>query len=217
MRALIRFSKTGPARFISHLDLLRGMQRALRRAGLPVAYSQGFNPHMILSFATALSLGYESVCEVMDLKLQKDMRAQDVLSALNAALPPGLAALEARMVADGAPSLTPRIRFASYEARVPCDMRAKIADFLALPSCTAEKRGKKGTREVDIRPLVCALSQEEDGLVHMTLAHSAEQALNPELLLSAMGVQGPCRILRTGLHTLEGGNMTNVLDGDCAL
>ena len=73
MRIIAVFHKIDGARHISHLDLMRAVQRALRRAGLPVRYSKGFNPHMVLSFASALSLGFTSVGEVMDVAMEEEV------------------------------------------------------------------------------------------------------------------------------------------------
>ena len=89
MRLIARLTKLEPVRFVSHLDILRLLQRAFRRAGVPLSYSQGFNPHPLLSFATALSTGYTSGAEWIDVKLDKDMDTDDFLLSVNAALPVG--------------------------------------------------------------------------------------------------------------------------------
>lgn len=89
------FSKTGRAVYISHLDLNRAMIRAVRRAALPIWYTEGFNRHPYVTFAAPLSLGYEGLHETMDLRLEEDMPMEELTSRLNAVLPEGLAALSA--------------------------------------------------------------------------------------------------------------------------
>ena len=86
----IAFEKRGRVRYISHLDLNRCMLRAVRRSGLPAWYTEGFHPHMYLMFPLALSLGTESICEVMDIRLTEEVPAEEISDRLNAALPEGL-------------------------------------------------------------------------------------------------------------------------------
>ena len=89
------FSKTGRAKFISHLDLTRAMTRVVRRAAIPLWYTEGFNRHPYLTFAAPLSLGYEGLRETMDLRLEEEMSMEELVSRLNEALPEGLTALSA--------------------------------------------------------------------------------------------------------------------------
>ena len=91
----IRFSKTGRAKYISHLDLNRAMIRALRRAEIPLWYTEGFNRHPYVTFAAPLSLGYEGLRECMDFRLEEDMPMEELVSRLNAVMPEGLTVLEA--------------------------------------------------------------------------------------------------------------------------
>ena len=104
MRALIRFGKQPRLRFISHLDLQRFFQRAVNRTGLPIAYTQGFNPHPIMSFGSALALGWTSEYEVIDIKLSAPMGRKRTEDAVRAALPEDLPVLEVRMVEDKHPA-----------------------------------------------------------------------------------------------------------------
>lgn len=91
----IRFSKTGRAKYISHLDLNRAMIRALRRAEIPLWYTEGFNRHPYVTFAAPLSQGYEGLRECMDFRLEEDMPMEELVSRLNAVMPEGLTVLEA--------------------------------------------------------------------------------------------------------------------------
>ena len=98
MRAMIRFGKQPRLRFISHLDLQRFFQRAVNRTGLPIAWSQGFNPHPVMSFGSALALGWTSEYEVIDIKLSAPMGRKRTEDAIRAALPEDMPVLEVRMI-----------------------------------------------------------------------------------------------------------------------
>ena len=104
MRIGLEFAKTGAARYISHLDLQRAFSRAIRRSGLPVKLSEGFNPHYVVSFASALALGMESLCECVEMALAKNVTAEEFLLRMAKALPPGLEARRAVVLAEGAPA-----------------------------------------------------------------------------------------------------------------
>ena len=194
----VRFAKLGRAKYISHLDLIRCFQRAVCRAGLPAAYSAGFHPHMQTSFAATLPLGFTSTAEVMELSLSEPVPPEEVLSRLNAALPPDIRILEA-----GAPQHTFReLAYATYTVELPCgepEALAKQFDaFLAQPEILVQKRSKKGMREVDSQQLV----------LHLCLPSGSSSSLNPMLLLHALEdfVQIPLRtprICRTALLTAE--------------
>lgn len=218
MRVILQFEKTGPAKYISHLDVLRAMQRALRRARVPVAYSQGFNPHMLLSFATALSLGQQSRAELLDMKLTRMVDLPQMLKDLNAAFPTGFYAPRARAADDGEPKLTKRMKWASYHITTEQPCGAQAAAFLQKERCVVEKRGKKGVREVDIRPMVRSLAWDEsDGALTAMLTCCDSIALSPELLLAAMEIQGPAQVTRTGLYGQRDDELIDLFDGGSVL
>ncbi len=155
------FEKTGSAKYISHLDLNRCMQRAIRRAGLPAWYTEGFHPHMYLMFALALSLGAESMCETMDFRLTKELPAEEVMARLNAALPEGL-----KVHAVCTPKYAAAdIGSAIYRVELECGDVAALAaswtEFTAQPEILVEKKTKRGRKEVNIAPMITVLSAEE--------------------------------------------------------
>src|SRR5512138_2246671 len=115
MRARITFSKSGPLRYIGHLDLQTLWERAARRAGLPLAYSQGFHPQPKITFASALPLGFSSRAEVMDIRLQADVALDELPRRLAGALPAGIDVLAVRQVDDAEPALQTQVRSAEYE------------------------------------------------------------------------------------------------------
>lgn len=150
----------GPeARFISHLDLARAMERALRRARVPVAYSEGFNPHPRLAFASALAVGATSEGEVLEVHLREPLPADKFHQVLNEQLPPGLHVALVRQA--GGPGLAESLDWAAYRLQVeaagsgPVDWQGLTDAFLSRPGVHVERQGKEGkTRDVDVRALV---------------------------------------------------------------
>ena len=108
----------GRGRYISHLDLQRAFSRAIRRSGLPVKLSEGFNPHYVVSFASALAVGMESVAECVEMALSRDVALDEYLMRMARALPPGLEARRAVKLPQGAPKLMAALRFAEYTVEV---------------------------------------------------------------------------------------------------
>ncbi len=180
-------------RFVSHLDILRLLQRAFRRAEIPLGYSQGFNPHPLLSFATALSTGYTSDAEWIDVKLDGDMDTARFISSVNAALPSGFEFKEAYAVEDRLPSLTALLESAEYRITFSADTDAnelkKELTALLAGEIIVEKRTKGGLKNVDIRPQVIEANvTEEAGRAVLTVKGvlNASGSLNIELLMGAL-------------------------------
>lgn len=177
----MRFAKTGRARYISHLDLIRCFQRAVCRAKLPAAYSEGFHPHMQTSFATTLPLGFFSTAEQMDLELTEELPCDAVMERLNAVLPEGIRILEAwkGMLAFK------KLAYANYTVQIPSESSGELYDsfcvFAAQPEILTEKRTKKGgTKEVDLKPML-----------EVTGAESLPDALELRLCLPAGSTANP--------------------------
>lgn len=209
MRMIAEFEKCGPASFISHLDLQRVVGRALRRAKLPISYSQGFNPHPLLSFASALPVGCESVCEIMDVTMEEEVSGEAYKQSLNAVLPRGLAVTRAKLVGDGVPSPMAIIGQAVYRSVFDRDVSEQVANFVAAEEVTAIKKSKKKEQEVNIRPMVYHMEMVE-GAVVVRVRHDNAVSLKPGLLFSAMGL-GEHPALRIELLTAEGKNLFDEL------
>lgn len=186
----IFFEKTGRAKYTSHLDTMRTLTRALRRSGLPVWYTEGFNPHLYMTFALPVALGVESRCESFDLRMTREIGSDEVLETLNHSLPPGF-----RAVSAAPPVMDPgRIAWADYEIRLIYEgadiagIHGKLGAFLAQPVVEAPKRTKKGEKMIDLRPLVQVLEagSDRDTLV-LRLRLAAGNAVNiaPSLFLKA--------------------------------
>lgn len=215
MKAIVVFEKGARLRFIGHLDLLRFMQRALTRSDLPVCYSQGFNPHLLLSFAAPLSVGLAGRREVMDVPLSAPMEGPLFTDRLNAVLPSGVRILSARLVGDEHPSSMALCGAAQYEAQPqkPCpELNEALKSFLELPEIPFLKKTKSGLKTLDLKPLIYNLFWKE-GRLQMTLALSEAGTAKPDELLRALcahaQVESPgfdiarTRLLTAGLSPLE--------------
>ena len=207
MRALIRFGKQPRLRFISHLDLQRFFQRAVNRTGLPIAYSQGFNPHPVISFGSALALGWTSEYEVIDIKLSAPMGRKRTEDAIRAALPEDLPVLEVRMIDDKHPAPMALVKMSDYTVRLEGEgapaLVGQIPEFLAREEVLAVKKTKSGEKQINARPLVVSLEPLQDGF-KARLMLTERQSIKPDLLVALLsdmaGVEPPeARIHRTVL------------------
>lgn len=185
------FTKLGRAKYISHLDSNRCWQRSIKRSGLPVWYTEGFNPHMYLTFPLPLSLGYESKYECVDLRLLEDLSDEEVVERLNESLP-----LDIRVFACAEPVMDQKeITWADYDIFLCCENAAALSEELAAyfeqEQILVQKKTKKGFKEVDLKPHFTVLKQEvktqaegEEG-VALTLRCTTgiEVNINPSLLL----------------------------------
>lgn len=201
------FSKTGRARFISHLDLNRTMTRAVRRAGIPLWYTEGFNRHPYLTFTAPLSLGYEGLAEIMEIRLEEDMPSDELVSKLQAVMPEGLCVFEAFEAQRKAGEL----KSAAYTLHFACPADP-VRELLAQPSILVEKFSKKKVlKTVDIAPAFAGAVVEdaENGCkMTVTLPCGGEGTVNPSLFVTALkqklGEDIPCHVVRTALFGPDG-------------
>ena len=204
MRMIAEFEKMGRMSWFSHLDLQNTMQRALRRAQLPVAYSQGFNPHVLISFATALSVGCQSRGEVMEVEMAGEISPEEFAEKLNACLPDGLKVRRCAPVPDSAPALMAKVAEAGYDITAPnADLTQAVEAFLKAEEVMVEKRSKTKTRLVNIRPMVheitCAFDGK-DSRLSMVLEQTNANALKVELVMQALAPEQEFRFVRTALY-----------------
>jgi radical SAM-linked protein len=184
----LEFAKTGPARYISHLDLQRAFSRAIRRSGLPVKLSEGFNPHYVVSFASALAVGMESVAECVEMVLSQDVALDEFLLRIAKVLPPGLEARRAVRLPQNAPKLMAALRFAEYTVEVNGDREAisrAVQSMLAETQVMVDKTAKGVTKRVDIRGMIGDISWRDDKLV-LRLASAQDGTLRPELVMDEL-------------------------------
>lgn len=212
MRLRFKYSKTGDAAFLGHLEMLRFWQRAMRRAGLPLAYSGGFNPHPRLAFGPALAVGVESLAEYLDAELTETVIPEEIKIRLQAELPAGLELLLAVPVSAGAKALTAVIDVAAYRVSwlEPPDehlLRQKIDGLLACKVIQASRPGRGTETTKDIRPGIFQLEVTPKNTLEMLLESSAKGNVRPEQVLKAMGWDKPDHILRTGLYIRRGNTL----------
>ena len=258
MKLRIRFEKTGPVRFVGHLDFMRTMQKSVRRSGLPAVYTKGFSPHMLMSFAVPLGVGEETTGDYLDLEValrdpfpmdEKELyRLGDlgldnetlpecppsgqILCALNAVMPEGVRMTD--IVRTGlirSSKAMALVRAASYdlypETGTPVfkEAAAVIEQLMKSPAVLIQKKTKKGTREVDIRPLIRSLSYDENAplpeyirmnslrgeCIHLTCDTGSVSNLKPDTVLSVLAeMSGKAadevyyRLVRRELYDEEG-------------
>lgn len=178
MKLRIKFKKYGPIRFIGHLDVMRFFQKAIRRAGIDVAYSQGFSPHQIMAFAAPLGVGITSNGEYMDIEVHSIVSCQDVQEWLNQASVPGIEVTSVKILPENASNAMASVAAAAYtvrfrEGKAPeTDLAAILPQFLDKETILVTKETKKSSREVDLKPGIYHLSFEEDTLAMLVDASS---------------------------------------------
>lgn len=180
--------KTGRACWMSHLDFMRLMQRAFRRAGVLLHHSQGYTPHAYVSMLLPLSVGMESQCEIMEYELDGELLP--TCESMNAVLPEGVRVLDIYESGRKAKELAflRAVLTLEYDAGVPEAAVKEIANLLSEPSLTVEKRTKRGMEETDIRPLLkhCEITQEKTALSLLCTVSAQDPPLNPMLLAAAI-------------------------------
>ena len=205
----IRFEKTGEASYISLLDMQRVMQRVLKRSGLPVWYTLGFNPHIYMTFSCPLPLGQESLCESVDVKTEDDQADFAFwMEQLNQIVPTGIHVYKVAPV-DKKADL---IAFADYTICYSAFAAPMLDSYNAAEHAMVEKRSKRATKMVDLKEFVPQLPYEiQDGkaVIQVRLPASGTMNVNPSLLTgyldSAFGLpSADAEILRTRLMDAEG-------------
>ena len=189
------FSKTGRAVYISHLDLMRTITRAFMRAECKLKYSEGFNPHPNISIALPLSVGCESVCEIMDFKMREDMPCEEIKNRLETQFPEGIAVIDVYE----AERKVKEIKWLSisgvleYDERDAAAMAGKLNEFYAAESIVITQKTKRGMGESDIRPAIRDISFAQSGrdVSMRALISAQEPTLNPELIADALRQLAP--------------------------
>lgn len=219
MRMIAVYHKGDCLKMISHLDVQRTLQRAFLRADLPLAFSNGFNPHPQLSFASALATGTSSDAEWFDVELYADIAPEAFLSRVNAALPDGFSVSDAFAAPDGIKSLSAKTRAALYAVDVALDRPIErdavehALDALLSGEIIVNKRTKGGIKPVDIRPQILKVTVEKVEGEHISLLVlgrlQADGGLRIEHLLDALygrlDAQGFAAIRRTAMYFADDG------------
>jgi len=192
MRIRITFAKTAEMRYTGHLDLHRAWERLMRRAGLPLAYTQGFSPHPRINLASALPLGFTGAAEVVDIWLEQELPLDEITTALRQAAPPGLRIEQVEAIDERAPTLQTVLQASEFAITllepVP-DLDQRRAALLAAKDIPRERRGKS----YDLRPLILELQilpQDEQSRQRLLVCLVAREGATgrPEELLEALGI-----------------------------
>ena len=188
MNIRVRFRKYGVLKFIGHLDVMRYFQKAIRRANLPVAFSGGYSPHMIMSFAAPLGVGTESLGEYFDLELADTVPTSEITRRLDAVMVEGVHVLSTHQVEDGkAGKAMSLVAAADYYVEFrpgkepEISWKDKISDFLAQPEIKVMKKTKRSEKEIDIRPFIYKMELQGDK-IFMMLASASANYTKPELV-----------------------------------
>jgi len=191
MRLRIHFAKTEAMRYTGHLDLHRAWERTLRRAGLPLAYSQGFRPHPRINLGCALPLGFTSQDEVVDIWLEQPNPIQEIETALQSALPPGIQLQAVEIIDEKEPTLQTQLQAAEYLItllEMLPELDSRLEELCRLTSLPRQRRGKS----YDLRPLIlglCRLADDKNGQQRLLAVLSAREGATgrPEEVVLALG------------------------------
>ena len=192
MDVRMSFEKTGMAKFISHLDTVRLITRSMKRANVPIWFTEGFNPHAFLTFAMPLSLGFESLCETVDFRLMEEVDLEELATRLNNALPVDVTVKEI-YVYETSPN---DIRWAEYKIifnNPDNKLLETVENILSSNEIIVEKKAKQGrkkvAKEVNIKEHIKSFElTEENGklILHTVLSSGTSININPMLLIGAL-------------------------------
>lgn len=204
-RLRVRFGRGDELKYISHLDLTRLWHRALRRAGIAIAYSEGFNPHPRLSLAAPLQLGVTSDAELMDVITTQQVTPPAFASLLKAVLPEGISIYQVFNVPLNIPALQSQLTFADYTVMVGIpegfDLEVAVSSLLARVSIPWHHQRDTGLKSYDLRPLISVMKvvsrQAGFATLDMRLRCGTEGTGRPEQVVKALGLDNPLSIHRT--------------------
>ena len=189
MRIRITFAKQGALRYTGHLDLHKLWERAARRAELPLAYSQGFHPQPKMNIAAALPLGFSSRCEVIDMRLEREIPLHGLREKLQGTLPTGIQVSTIETVDDKLPALQTQVASAEYEVALTeavdrSELERRVDSIMQAESIMRERRRKT----YDLRPLIEELKLENGDKIFMRLAAREGATGRPEEVLDMLGI-----------------------------
>ena len=186
VKVRVVFEKKGRAKYISHLDLNRCMQRTFKRSGLPVWYTEGFNPHIYIMFALPLSLGYESSVEIMDFNLNEEVPFDEITDLLNSVMPEGLRAVKAFSPVNKHTAIKNASFRISFKTDDPENLSCKFDEFMSQEQINTVKKTKRGGEKlIDLKPDISILNTGISAgrfEVNAVFPAGTEKNLNPSLL-----------------------------------
>lgn len=198
MKARIKFRKYGVMKFIGHLDVMRFFQKAMRRAQIPIAFTSGYSPHMIMSFAQPLGIGITSDSEYLDIELSEQITSRKALKQLNQVMVEGIdvvsfveipddkksSGMTIVAAADYCITAPETIKASEPVIKIPKTWSAQAESFMEQKEIVVWKKTKRSEKEVDIKPMIYKFQVQEDAL-YILLAAGSEQNLKPDLVMDA--------------------------------
>ena len=239
-RLRIKFMRGEEVKYISHLDMLKVFERAVRRAKIPIAYSQGFNPHPQIIFGLPLSVGVTSDAEYADFELTEPVTPEDFMDKLNRQLPSGLRVISAKHL-NAKSNIMKSITRASYTVIISWmgeggidGVKAAVRAFFGQGEVLVQKKGKKGMKEVNIRPMVYDLEvktfsdiciseyKEDSACILMTVDAGIDSNLKPELVISSLNDLSEMdinveKVHRTALYVNSDGSVLDPMNENALL
>ena len=192
MKARIKFRKYGCMKFIGHLDIMRFFQKVMRRADIPIAFTGGFSPHMIMSFANPLGVGVTSDGEYFDIELTEDIDMKLAVERMNQVVVEGIEIVNMVPISDdkkqtGMSIVAAADYLSSLKSGIfPEDWKEKAGQFMNQPTISILKKTKKSEKEVDIKPMIYKFEVRDES-VYMQVATGSVENLKPELVMQALG------------------------------
>jgi len=191
MKLRIKFSKYGVMKFIGHLDIMRYFQKAIRRADIDIAYSAGFSPHQIMSFAAPLGVGLESCGEYFDIEADSVTNADDMKERLNAVMADGIHVESIRRLPDNAGNAMASVAAAKYAIRfdpsfqVPFDLKQAVKVFMEQESIPVTRQTKRSVKEMNLKPYIYEMNVEDD-TVSLFVDASSSGNIKPGLVMETL-------------------------------
>lgn len=189
MNIRMKFKKNGCMKFIGHLDIMRYFQKAIRRADIDIAYSEGFSPHMIMSFAAPLGVGLTSEGEYVDLQVNSCASSKGAVDALNSVMVDGMEVVSFKLLPENVKNAMSSVAAADYfvkfrDGYAPENWEAKFETFLQKEEMLIVKKTKRSEAEVDLKPMLYKTELRDDG-IFMQVACGSVNNLKPELVMEA--------------------------------
>lgn len=185
----LKFSRKGPACYLGHLDMLRYFQKAVFRAGIDIRYSEGFNPHQIMSFAYPLGVSMETEGDYMDIDVNSFISIDDIVGRLNKVMNEGISIVSGSIVPENSLNAMASVYSASYKLKVSSKETISdkmLIDYLGQKEIIVKKEGKKGNiKEEDIRPGIFS-AEYENGYIVCHLKSGSEMNIKPSTLISTL-------------------------------
>jgi radical SAM-linked protein len=217
-RLLIKFTKIKEAKFISHLDLMRTLNRAFRRAAIPVSHSKGFNPHSSLSLAAPLSVGTASHAEYGDVEIESNIPEQEIMIRLNEVLPAGIRMIDIKSIEGKVPPSMALVEGSKYTIKFTSQIDKNegeelVRKILSVSVIERLKRTKSGEKVINIRPMIHQLNylegNSENACFECLISTGSKGNLNPDVLVEVIKensngkIYGYAEIIRNELYTLK--------------